>query len=103
MEAGQLRYYVFCEAVREEFLLRIAAHVNQRQHGDRRLLGHGSRQRSILRVLWRSCWLLVNPDPKDANWTGDFLDALVAEVLEFDVFQSLADLIAHGARNTDAA
>ena len=45
----------------------------------------------------------LKPDPKDADRTGDVLDALVAEILEFDVFQSLADLVAHGARNTDAA
>src|SRR5258706_1153361 len=103
METGQLRYDVLCEAVREEFLLRIAAHVNQRQHGDGRLLGDRRRQPSILRVLRRSFWLLLKPDPKDADRTGDILDALVAEILEFDVVQSLADLIAHGARNTDAA
>jgi hypothetical protein len=46
---------------------------------------------------------LLEPDPKDADRTGDVLDAPVAEILEFDVFQSLADLIAHCARNTDAA
>jgi hypothetical protein len=49
----------------------------------------------------RRVWL--KPDPEDADWTGDILDALVTQILECDVFQTLADLIAHRARDTDAA
>src|SRR3979411_2004325 len=45
----------------------------------------------------------LKPDPKDADGTGDILDALVTDILERDVVQSLADLIAHRARDTDAA
>src|SRR6266478_8335851 len=37
------------------------------------------------------------------DWTGDVLDALVAEILEFEVVQSVTDLITHRARDADAA
>ena len=57
---------------------------------------------SVLRVLRRGLWIRLEPDPKDTDRAGDVLDALVAEILELDVFQSLADLVAHRARNTDA-
>ncbi len=56
-----------------------------------------------LRALWRGFRVWLKPDPKDANRTGDVLDALVAEILECDVVQSVADLIAHRARDADAA
>ena len=46
-------------------------------------------------------WL--KPDPKDADRPGDVLDALLAEILECDVVQPVADLIAHRARDADAA
>ena len=45
----------------------------------------------------------LEPDPKDADRTRDVLDTLVAEIFEFDIFQPLADLVAHRARNTNAA
>jgi hypothetical protein len=37
------------------------------------------------------------------DWAGDVLDALVAEILEFEVVQSVTDLITHRARDADAA
>ncbi len=58
---------------------------------------------TILRVLWRGGCVRLEPDPKDADRTGDVLDALVAEILERDVLQPVADLIAHRARDADAA
>src|SRR6266436_3916812 len=36
------------------------------------------------------------------DWTGDVLDALVAEILEFEVVQSVTDLITHRAGDADA-
>ena len=45
----------------------------------------------------------LEPDAEDTDRAGDVLDALLAEILERDVFQAIADLIAHRARNTDAA
>ena len=58
---------------------------------------------TIPRVLGRGGCVWFEPDPKDVDRTGDILDALVAEILERDVLQSVADLIAHRARDTDAA
>jgi hypothetical protein len=83
--------------------LRIAAHVDERQYSDGRLLGDRWRRRTVLRALWRGGCVWLKPDPKDADWTGDILDDLVAEILECDVVQPVADLIAHRARDTDAA
>ena len=64
----------------------------------------GCRRGSVLCVLRRG---VLAPrqadDPKDADRTGDVLDALLAEILECELFQSLADLVAHGARDADAA
>jgi hypothetical protein len=82
---------------------RIAAHVDERQHRDRRLLGDHGRHRSALRALGRGSWLWVKTNPKDADWTDDVLDALIADILERDIVQSLADLVAHRARNADAS
>ena len=40
---------------------------------------------------------------KTRSWTGDVLDTLIAEILEFDVFQSVTNLITHRAGDADAA
>src|SRR6185437_9886140 len=80
-----------------------AAHVDQRQHRDGGLPGDRRRCRAIPRVLRRGGCVRVEPDPKDADRTGDILDALVAEILECDVLQPVADLVAHRARDTDTA
>src|SRR6266852_2221377 len=37
------------------------------------------------------------------DWTGDVLDALVAEIFEFEVVQSVTDLVTHRGRDADAA
>ena len=41
--------------------------------------------------------------PKDVDRAGDVLDVLLAEILKGDVVEPVADLIAHGARDADAA
>src|SRR5258708_28662335 len=81
----------------------MAAHVDERQYGDGRLLGNRRCRRGVLRALRRGFWIWVEPNPEDADRTGYVLDALVAEILERDVIESLTDLIAHRARDTDAA
>jgi hypothetical protein len=97
---------VFGQAVGEELLLGLAAHVDERQHCDRGLVGdcadralracgfgprpHGDRPR------------LVEADPEHADRPRQVLDALLAEILEFHA-EPVAGLIADRARDADAA
>ena len=45
----------------------------------------------------------LEPHPKDVDRAGDVLDALLAEILEGDVVEPVADLVAHRAGDADAA
>src|SRR5262249_31901863 len=89
---------VFSDAVREELLLGVAAHVGVRQHRDRRLVGE--RQ-----WLWRGwqpsldgCGIVANP--VGPHWPGNVLRLLLAEILEGGI-QPIAYLVANNPANTD--
>jgi hypothetical protein len=79
----------------EILLLRVAAHVVERQHRDRRSLGqcqsgHGSRRRRF------------SPHPIHPDHLSDVLDLLIAKVVERQR-QLVADVIACRGRNADGA
>jgi hypothetical protein len=99
-EARQLGDDVLSEAVREKLLLRIAAHVDQRQHGDGRLPGRDCRRRA---VLDRSPALAAAIRLRSAlrkTWIGRvmFLTFWLAEIVKGDVVErGVADLIARTA------
>ena len=106
-EPAQLRQTgddVLGNAVGEIFLLRVAAHVGERQYGDRWSIG-SSRLRS-----WRRprhfdrdrCGVLDEGDAVDADRPRDVLDRLLAHVLETEV-ELVAHLVVDIARNHDAA
>jgi hypothetical protein len=74
-------------AVGEIFLLRVAAHIGEGQHRDRRLVGE------------RECWCRWTfggvagvAHPVDAHQPGDVLDLLLAQVFE-DKGQPVANLV----------
>ena len=102
-EARQLGDDVLGESVGEKLLLRVAAHVDERQNRDRRLfralLRRGGR---ILRGVARARFLAADDDLVDADRPVDVLDLLVAEIL-VDELEPVADLIAHRRRYADAA
>ena len=91
-EPGQRGDDVLGQAVGEELLLGIAAHVGERQHRDRGFLGR-VRGGGHLRGLDRGRRRLrsVQSDAKRRDRPGDVLDGLLAEVLERDV-EAVADL-----------
>ena len=98
---------VLGQAVGEELLLGIAAHVDERQDRDRRLVrDRAQRGASAARPRaapdGRLSVSLVEAHPEHADRPGDVLDALLAQILERDA-EPVADLIAHRARDADAA
>ncbi len=97
MEARQLGNNVLGQTVREEFLLWIAAHIRERQHGDR---GHSRRSLRLCRAGGRA--LRVEQHAKHADRPADVLDAVLAEILERDI-EPVADLVADGGGDVDAA
>ncbi len=102
-ETRQLGDDVLGEAVGKEFLLGIAAHVDQRQHRDGRLPGRDGRCGTVLAAHWRLGCFRLEAHPKDVDRAGDVFDVLVAEILKGNVVKPVADLIAHGTRDADAA
>ena len=82
---------VLGNAVGEVFLLLVAAHVGEWQHGDRGPVGTCSfKLRSCGgRCLWGS---LGEGDAVDTDWPRDVLDGLLAQILEAEA-QLVAYLI----------
>src|SRR5260370_1482809 len=101
--AGQRRDNVLDHAISEIFLLGIAAHVLERQHRDRGLVGQRQRQvcRSARRWLGTS-GLFGKPDSMNTNWPGDVLDLLLPHVLEREG-ELVAYLVAHYPADADPA
>jgi hypothetical protein len=92
---------VLGHAVGEILLLHVAAHVGERQHGDRRPVGQ--RERGMLRgVLPDALGLDARLDAIDMDRAGDVLHAMLAEVGEADR-KLLADMLAHGRADADLA
>ena len=85
---------VFGEPVGEILLIGVAAHVLERQHRDRGLVGQGERRRRFGQP--------VDAHPKDANRPRDILELLLAQILEGDVEPALHVLL-HAARHADPA
>ena len=56
-----------------------------------------------LAAHWRRGCIRREPHPKDVDRAGDVLDVLLADILKGDVVEPVVDLIAHGARDADAA
>src|SRR6202022_401768 len=65
--------------------------------------GYRCRHRGVRHTLRQILWVWIKPNPKDADRSDDVLDDLIAEIFKRDVAQSVADLIAHRGRDTDAA
>ena len=103
-EPRQLGDDVLGQAVGEEFLLGVAAHVGERQHRDRGLLRRRLARCARRPRLDRGRLGAVEAHPEDAERAGDVLDGLLALVLERDV-EAVADLdlVADRARHADAA
>ena len=59
--------------------------------------------RAVLAGHRRRGGIGLEPHPKDVDRAGDVLDVLLADILKRDVVEPVADLIAHGARDADAA
>ena len=97
---------VLGQAIGEELLLGIAAHVGERQDRNRRLVRDRAhrclRARGLGRPRQGSCTVLVETDAEHANRPRQILDALLAQILERDA-EPVAGLIANGARDADAA
>jgi hypothetical protein len=98
LEACDFGDDVFGQSVGEEFLVRVSAHVDERQHRDRR---HARRGLLSVGRAGRST-LLVEPHAKDVDRPVDVLHIVLAEVLEHDV-EPVADLIADRGGDVDAS
>jgi len=94
VEAGHFGDDVLGQAVGKEFLVRIAAHVHERQHGDR-----GYARRRLLRVRGarnhgRAGLPAAEENPEDAKRPADVLDLLFAKIVAMKrqfVFNLLED------------
>jgi hypothetical protein len=87
---------------RKILLLGIAAHVGERQHGDRRFLLRRLRggSRGSRNITWLG-GVRAEQDAMGAHRPGDVLDLLLAHVLEREI-ELVSHLIAHDAAGTDA-
>ena len=101
LEARQRGDDVLDHAVGEIFLLGIAAHVLERQHRDRRLVGQRQRVRALGMLEGRR-GLRAEPDAPGAHRLGDVLQRLLAQVVEGDL-DLAADLPVRVVRHADAA
>src|SRR6516225_4792477 len=82
------------------FLLRVAAHVLEWQHCDRRLVWQGKGRR---RFNWRSAWRGLSggePHAVDPDRASYVFDSLIAHVVE-DQIKLVADLIVDDRRHTN--
>src|SRR6516164_1999035 len=83
------------------FLLGIAAHVLERQHGNRRLVGQRERWfRRFPHCRFEGIRPLAEHNAVDAYWPGDVLDLLRAHVLEREA-EFVTDLVAHDPADAD--
>ena len=80
---------VLDHAVGEIFLLRVAAHIGERQHRDRRLVGQRQRRCERGRLLGGGADVA---NPVDPHRPGDVLDLLLAQILE-DKGQPVAHVV----------
>src|SRR5262249_34417468 len=87
--AGECRDDLLDHAVGKIFLLRVAAHIREGQHRDRRLVGQ--RQR----CQWALGGGAKVVDPVDTHWPGNVLDLLLAQSLE-DEGQPISYVIVNG-------
>jgi hypothetical protein len=98
--ARQGSYDVLGNPVGEKLLLRVAAHIGEGQHRDRRFVG----QRQW---LGGSGWRLLSggsaiPNPISPHGPRDVLDLLLAHVLE-GVIEPVAHLVTHHPADADPA
>src|SRR6516164_403727 len=95
---------LFDHAVGKIFLLWIPAHILERKHCDRRLVG--KRQRLVVKHRGQPRPRLYGdgtvPNPVHTYWPSDVLDAPLAQILESKV-QLVADLVIHCPGNTNPA
>jgi hypothetical protein len=98
-EARQLGDDVLGDAVGEVVLLRVARHVGEGQHRDRRLVGDRER---LFRKRRRTFVGALRAQPVDPNGLGDILHLLFAAILEGEI-QLAVDRIERAAGNADAA
>ena len=83
-------------AVGEIFLLRVAAQIGEGQDRNRRLVRQCQRQRCRYRRF------SAEPDAPDMDRTGNFLDQLLAQILERKG-ELVAHLVADNATNANSA
>jgi hypothetical protein len=97
----QRRDDVLDDAVGEIFLLRVAAHVLERQDCNRRLFWQ--RQWRCRGQIQRHCWPFYGgPDIEYADRAGDVLDLLLAPVSKGEI-ELVAHLVTHHAADADPA
>ncbi len=94
-DLGECRNDLLDHAVGEVFLLRIAAHIGEGQHRDRRLVGE-----------WQSGWRRLRRSSQDnavdPQRPGDVLEVLLADIGELGI-DFAAYLSEHVLREADAA
>src|SRR5262249_38377296 len=95
---------LFHHAVREIFLFRVAAHVGEGQHCNRRLFGKGKRRVLLRRGRYRlgAIGFFAKHDAVDAYWPCYVFDLLLAHIFECEV-ELVAHLIAHDPAGADSA
>jgi hypothetical protein len=86
------------DTVGKIFLLRVAAHIVERQHRDRWLVGQRQRDRRFK----RGGPPRLGQDPKRADRLSDVLELLLAEIGKGDG-DFVADMIARRPGDTDCA
>src|ERR1700730_10885715 len=87
-------------AIGEILLLRVAAHICERQHRDRRLIG--KRQRRLTGRRWALGGDAGVANPVDPHRPGDVLYLLFAHVFEGEI-ELVTYLIAHDPADADPA
>ena len=101
-EAGKLSDDVLGEAVSEELLLWIAAHVDEGQYSDCGASRRGLTRRCIVAGVRVASAFSIQHNLEDADPAADVLDLLFAEVYVIHL-KSVADLVPHRGRDTYAA
>src|SRR5438093_9215674 len=104
MEAAERRSNLLYHPVGEIFLLGIAAHVLEWQHGDGGLIGKRERLSNFDRSSSRRCRrsILVDPRSPRAHWLGNILQVLRTDIFKGDI-DLAADLTLRVVGDADAA
>ncbi len=104
MVPRELGQDILGQPVDEELLLRVAAHVGEGQHGDRRPdgAGLGGRVRRVPRQTGRRGLGLAQHHPPDPDGTGHVLQRFLAKILEPDL-DPVRDLLVDRLGDADAA